>query len=323
MKFHYNHNGILIPDIVGTQCVNTLKVKDVEFPVRCGKCLPCKKRRRNEWSLRLEHEYLFSDSAYFITLTYDDLNVPYHYWQNKYKYKIHPITKKKIVVKRWKEIVRTDKPTLNRKDVQDYIKRIRNAQTKYYKGKAVIPKKIRYYLCAEYGDKTYRPHYHIILFNYDVDNIIELDNKWHKGYTQISELNSARINYTAKYMFKSFNIKDTREKPYALMSKKPIIGQAYLDNYGTYHINNENLETADQNGNLRRLPKAYIKRLFTNREDRIALSLKNYEEFQNKQEKQYKQKLEKYFNNDHYKFTKSIESDLQRRLKTINNKETL
>ena len=210
MQFKYNHNGILVPDIVGTQCVNTLKIKDVNFPVRCGKCLPCKKRRRNEWALRLEHEYLFSDSAYFITLTYDDIHLPYHYWINKYQYKTHPVSKKKILLKRWKEKVYTDKPTLNRKDVQDYIKRIRNAQTKFYKGKAVISKKIRYYLCGEYGEKTHRPHYHIILFNFDVDNIAEITNKWKKGYTQISELNSARINYTAKYMFKHFNIKEKK-----------------------------------------------------------------------------------------------------------------
>lgn len=323
MQFKYNHNGTLVPDIVGTQCINTLKIKDVEFPVRCGKCLPCKKRRRNEWSLRLEHEYLFSDSAFFITLTYEDKHLPYHYWQNKYIHETNPISKKKKVIKRWKEKVYTDKPTLNRKDVQDYLKRIRHAQTKFYKGKAVIPKNIRYYACAEYGEKTHRPHYHIILFNFDVDNIAQLDNKWTKGFTQIAELNSARINYTAKYMFKHFNIKDTREKPYSLMSKKPIIGQAYLNNYGTFHIENETLETADQNGNLRRLPKAYIKRLFTDKEDRISLSLKNFEQYQNKQEKDYKEKLKKHFNNDYLKYTKSIKDDLQRRLNTINNTDTI
>ena len=44
--------------------------------IPCGKCLPCKMRKRSSWSFRLVQELRYSKSAYFITLTYDDFNVP-------------------------------------------------------------------------------------------------------------------------------------------------------------------------------------------------------------------------------------------------------
>ena len=73
--------------------------------------------RKSEWAMRMTHELLYWDHATFITLTYDDHNLPMSE-VNKY----------------W--------PTLRKKDLQDYIKRIR---------KEIYPKKIKYYMCGEYG----------------------------------------------------------------------------------------------------------------------------------------------------------------------------
>lgn len=47
--------------------------------------------------------------------------------------------------------------TLVPKDVSDWLKRFR---------KAIAPVKVRYFLVGEYGDETWRPHYHVALFNY-------------------------------------------------------------------------------------------------------------------------------------------------------------
>ena len=44
--------------------------------VPCGKCVACLARRRNEWTYRLTAEQACSDYTFFITLTYDDSNVP-------------------------------------------------------------------------------------------------------------------------------------------------------------------------------------------------------------------------------------------------------
>lgn len=305
MQTVYLDNYGFVPDIIGTACANSIKLKDLEFRVPCGKCLPCQKKRRSEWSLRLEHEYLFSDSAFFITLTYNDLHIP----RTKEGYQ-----------------------TLHKKHVQDYIKRLRNDHVKYVSKTLKISKKevknrakpIRYYAVGEYGSKTRRPHYHLILFNMDIDNLAPLSNQWKKGFTDVGTVTSASINYVTKYMFKQFNRKtDKRTPPFSLMSKKPIIGHSYLENYGVHHIESESLEVRDQNGHLRRLPKAYLRRLFTNKEDRLQLSRISYEKHIDKKMKAFEKKVEKYHGGNILEYQISKEADLQRHRETINNNETI
>ena len=301
-----------VPDIIGTSCTNSIQLKDLDFRVPCGKCLPCQKKRRSEWSLRLEHEYMFSDSAFFITLTYNDESLP----RTKQGY-----------------------PTLVKKDVQNYIKRLRNAHVAYLKKEQekvknefkIKSKPIRYYAVGEYGSQTRRPHYHLLLFNYDIANLGPITEQWKNtktnmslGHVDIGNVTSASINYVTKYMFKKFNSKtDTRQSPFSVMSKKPIIGHDYLVNYGTHHIQNETLEVRDQNGGLRRIPKAYLRRLFTNKEDRRELSKKSHDEFIKSKMKRYEENILKYYNGDSIQYERSLESDLSRLRDNINFKETI
>ena len=46
-------------------------------------------------------------------------------------------------------------PTLQRKDVVGFLKRLRTN---------VSPVKFRFFGCGEYGEQTERPHYHLLLF---------------------------------------------------------------------------------------------------------------------------------------------------------------
>lgn len=309
-----------VPDIIGTACANSIKLKDLDFRVPCGKCLPCQKKRRSEWSLRLEHEYLFSDSAFFITLTYNDAHIP----RTKEGYQ-----------------------TLHKKHLQDYIKRLRNDHVKYVTKTLNISKKevksrakpLRYYAVGEYGSKTRRPHYHLILFNMDIGNIAPLSNQWKKGFSDIGTVTASSINYVTKYMFKQFNRKtDKRTPPFSIMSKgrklKPqqkaqglkeygIIGFEYLNHYGTHHIESESLEVRDMNGRVRRLPKAYLHRLFINKEDRIELSRKSYEEHFDKKMKAFEEKLEKHYDGKVLEYIHAKDSDLKRHRDLVNNNETL
>lgn len=305
MQTVYLDNYGFVPDIIGTACANSIKLKDLEFRVPCGKCLPCQKKRRSEWSLRLEHEYLFSDSAYFITLTYNDYYIP----RTKEGYQ-----------------------TLYKKHLQNYIKRLRNDHVKYVSKTLNISKKevkhrakpLRYYAVGEYGSKTRRPHYHLILFNMDIGNLAPIKNQWKHGMSDVGTVTSASINYVTKYMFKQFNRKtDKRTPPFSLMSKKPIIGQAYLENYGVHHIESESLEVRDQNGHIRRLPKAYLRRLFTNKEDRLELSRKSYEKHIHKKIKVFEEKVEKYHGGKILDYQISKQADLERHREIVNNNETI
>ena len=123
------------------------------IPVNCGKCVYCKKRRVNSWVFRMTEEEKVSFSSYFITLTYDNKNVP--------------VTKNGFM-------------TLNKKDVQDYMKRLR-----YFHEKK-SDKKLVYYFAGEYGPKTFRPHYHAIVFNVMDPELF--GKAWQKGQVVVGNV---------------------------------------------------------------------------------------------------------------------------------------
>jgi hypothetical protein len=50
-------------------------IKDV-MPLGCGQCLPCRVKRRREWTNRIMLESMLHDHNAFVTLTYNDENLP-------------------------------------------------------------------------------------------------------------------------------------------------------------------------------------------------------------------------------------------------------
>lgn len=162
-----------------------------DFP--CGKCPICLKRRVSGWSYRLRKQGLVSDTAHFVTLTYDSDHVP--------------ISGRGFM-------------TLDKKDVQKFFKRLRKLSLKNGNNR-----KINYYACGEYGGKTDRPHYHIILFN---SNSADVERAWSLSGTPIGgihcgEVSEASIGYTLKYMCKPGRFPkfqgDDRVPEFSLMSK--------------------------------------------------------------------------------------------------------
>ena len=100
--------------------------RDVPFiQVPCGKCLECRIQHARQWADRCVLESKKYKDNYFVTLTYDDEHLP-------------------------------ERNSLNPDDVTKFLKRLR----KKFKGV-----KIRYIYCGEYGDTSFRPHYHFCFFN--------------------------------------------------------------------------------------------------------------------------------------------------------------
>lgn len=190
---------------MSSRCNNPYKQKDgVAFP--CGKCHSCLKRRVSGWSFRLMTECKRSKSAYFVTLTYDEQNVP---------------------------ITNNGFMSLVRRDVQLWMKKLRK----------VNKEKLKYYLCGEYGEKFGRPHYHVILFNADLETLvgkkvargmqqklIPMDGKyhamcdsWNNGYVTVGKVNVKSVGYTLEYIHKGRVVpahqRDDRTKEFSLMSK--------------------------------------------------------------------------------------------------------
>ena len=309
----------MVPDIIATACSNSIKLQDIEFRVPCGKCLNCKKKRRSDWSLRLEHEYLYSDSALFITLTYNDASIP----RNK------------------------GIPTLYKKHLQDYIKRLRNSHVAYVSRELGIrksevknhSKQIRYYAVGEYGSKTNRPHYHILLFNYDIANLKPIEAQWKNtqtgyplGFVDIGKVSSASINYTTKYMFKQWGKKDLRQRPFTNMSRRPMIGTGFLNEYKNYLREFELTTIRDKKGTLRKLPKAYLYKIYTMLEEGKEvkdkewikrLSEESYNSHIDQKLKEHKENLLINYNGDVNQWMQSKDNDNLRKENQIINNETL
>lgn len=173
-------------------------VKGVEtgyMPFPCGKCPACVRRRVSGWAFRLNKQSEQSNSAHFVTLTYNDEHI---------------------------KKTKNGFETLVKKDVQDFFKRLRK----------LTKQKISYYAVGEYGDTGERPHYHIILFNANpkiVENAWKL-NDITLGNVHFGDVGDASVGYTLKYISKDKKIPqfngDDRQKEFALMSKG--LGAGYL-----------------------------------------------------------------------------------------------
>lgn len=163
------------------------KTQGRTIPVPCGKCPECCKRRTSGWSFRLIQEEKKSESSYFLTLTYDTKHVP---------------------------ITQNGFMGLDKRHLQLFFKRLRKAHEGYGN------KPIKYYAVGEYGGETFRPHYHVILFNADINKI---QPAWAMGQIHYGEVNGASVGYTLKYISKPKRIplhrNDDRLPEFSLMSK--------------------------------------------------------------------------------------------------------
>lgn len=202
-----------------------------EIKLPCGQCIGCRLLRSVSWAARCMHEIQLHEENCFITLTYDDEHLPDDY-------------------------------SLRKEDFQKFLKRLR---------KEIYPRKIRYFMCGEYGDDSWRPHYHAIIFNYsfpdkqrvqirEVENPYyisdQLSSLWPYGYHMVAEANFDTAAYVARYCTKKITgekaeshynrvITDWNEftgeithfqevdlvPEYATQSKRPAIGKDWYQRY--------------------------------------------------------------------------------------------
>ncbi|AZL82939.1 replication initiator protein [Apis mellifera associated microvirus 61] len=185
-----------------------------ELKLPCGKCPECCKDYYTSWATRGSRELALWDSTVFITLTYSDEHLP-------------------------------PDNSLNKKDVQDFIKRVK----KRFKSTKENP--IRQIYCGEYGEKTKRPHYHAILFNCDfadkkphymspqghqVYTSQTLNNLWKNGFAEFGYAQPGSIAYLFKYVLKK---KSRKEKEQPLIIERDGV---------TYEVAHEFIEASRNPG---------------------------------------------------------------------------
>lgn len=95
----------------------------------------------------------------------------------------------------------------------------------------------RYYLVGEYGETSFRPHYHLVLFPAHISQVKHLANCWKSGFTQVSELSPARARYCANYTAKKLTKGNDprlagREPEFRTSSRNPPIGSEFIKQLG-------------------------------------------------------------------------------------------
>lgn len=100
---------------------------------------------------------------------------------------------------------------------QLFLKRLRKA----------AKERIRFFLVGEYGETTFRPHYHAVLFGLHRPELVE--KCWQLGQTRTRELNQARCGYIGAYTVKKMTAfgdarLDGRHPEFARMSLNPGLG---------------------------------------------------------------------------------------------------
>lgn len=241
------------------------------IPVPCGKCPPCKKRRVDSWVFRLQQEEKVSQSAHFVTLTYDTNHVP---------------------------ISDNGFMTLDKTDVQKFFKRLRKAM---WVNKDPLHDKVKYYIAGEYGTNTKRPHYHAIIFN--CPDAEYYAKAWTAGQIHIGQVTQDSVAYTMKYIDKwtdnRKHARDDRKPEFALMSKG--LGENYLsDAVKKYHQSDiSKLYLTRDGGHRIAMPKYYRDKLFD--DDQKKEQVKIVQEAVEQQE--YINKIKYDQNNNNPKYT--------------------
>lgn len=147
------------------------------MPIPCNKCTGCRLAKAAEWGVRCHHEAQMHESNSFITLTYNDTHLPADFSVQPREYEL-------------------------------FMKRLR---------KSLEPQQIRTFGCGEYGGKTFRPHYHAIIFGHDfpdkrlhgytkrghpIFTSEALSRVWTFGFSSIGAVNWRTAAYTARYTLK-------------------------------------------------------------------------------------------------------------------------
>lgn len=163
-----------------TEALSRLKTDSHAIPIPCGQCLGCRLDKANEWAIRCVHEAKLYRRNCFITLTYNDDNLP------------------------------ADN-SLHREHLQLFIKRLRR-NLDYDKSI-----KIRFLACGEYGSLNMRPHYHILCFGWFPSDVRKLsaltsgynlfrspllERLWPYGFNTVGAVTFESARYVAKYSLK-------------------------------------------------------------------------------------------------------------------------
>lgn len=242
-RVHRSFTRVLFSTIGKSGKANRIIREYTEIP--CGQCMECRLEYSRQWANRCLLESNLHDENCFITLTYENENVPVS------KNVANPVTG---------EV--QDYQTLRKEDLQKFFKRLRSRLAE----KGI---KIRYFACGEYGDTSKRPHFHAIIFGWKPDDarpatyehngkqipILSelgyhyymsnfLKEVWPYGMALFADCTWETCAYVARYVTKKakgltndiYN-KLSIEPEFVVMSRKPGIGADWFKEHNVCYAN--------------------------------------------------------------------------------------
>lgn len=220
--------------------------------VACGQCLGCLLDHARFWTNRCLMEMQDHKRTMFLTLTYDNEHLP------KRSHYVHG-----YVDESTGELMKVPVCSLDLRDIQLWKKRLAKEWSKR------SDKPLRFFGCGEYGDTTYRPHYHFLVFGLDLDeNDLKyyktsmagtVSNKlytcdwlsavWGKGHVVIGEGTAESAGYVARYVLKKrvgldrkwYDEQDLLP-PFINMSRRPGIGLPYLEKCAEIIVTDQSID---------------------------------------------------------------------------------
>lgn len=149
-KVGVNPSGASKYQMLGSAACSLVNPYDPEIKVvPCGKCINCRLAYSRRWADRIVLESMYHEESWFVTLTYNDFFVP----------------ESKFIDDNTGEVI--SHLSLYKRDVQLFLKRLRE----------MLDYPIRFFCAGEYGSKTLRPHYHLIIFGLKLKNLNYEDGK--------------------------------------------------------------------------------------------------------------------------------------------------
>jgi len=206
------------------ECLKGIYLSKQDMVVPCGKCPFCLATKRSDWALRLHYEGRCHLTKKFVTLTYADCHLHF----------------------------KNGTAQLDKRDVQLWLKRVRRTGAK-----------VRYFAVGEYGSKTYRPHYHVLLFGECSDDVIR--DSWPLGHVHIGTVTDASVMYCLGYIVngKGWKMSHKRVAPFSLMSRRPGLGANYLSPAMIEWHKSDRKNYAILHGQKRHLPRYYKCKIFS------------------------------------------------------------
>lgn len=204
---------------------SVVRTDPTEVSIPCGQCIGCRLDRSRQWADRMMMELDHSKTAVFLTLTYSPENVP-----------LGMITENDIPIY-----------SLDKRDTQLFLKRLRFH---------FQDRDIRFYCAGEYGDKTARPHYHMIVFGLSLSDFSDArllfnnelgdpvyissllsERLWKLGQCTLANVSWRTCAYVARYCLKKqtgqnaiFYAEHNIEPEFATMSRRPgLAGFFWVD----------------------------------------------------------------------------------------------